>query len=150
MSIIKNPEARGILVLILIIAVVAFVMMTTTGKLEQWFGITLFSGPRAFDKIVFVSDRTGTREIWIMNTDGSGQKQLTENARVVSAPAISPMGNRIAFVGSVGNAKQVFSVGTEGGARVQPGRQAAVVYREWKGIYGTARRRRPSSCIAGS
>jgi VCBS repeat-containing protein len=29
------------------------------------------------DKIVFVSDRDGDENIWIMNADGSGQKQLT-------------------------------------------------------------------------
>lgn len=121
MSIFRSPELRGILGLIVVIAVVGAVLAAVTGKLEQWFGITIFSGPRALDKIIFVSDSSGTSEIFMMNTDGSGRRQLTEDMQVFSAPAISPLGNRIVFVGRYQSQQssqaqdQVFAVGVGGG-----------------------------------
>ncbi|MCL5105479.1 MAG: DPP IV N-terminal domain-containing protein [Armatimonadetes bacterium] len=119
MAIIRNPELRGILVLILIVVLLAGILAGSTGKLEQWFGITLFSGPRVLDKIIFVSDRSGTNEIYSMNLDGYGQRRLTSGARVTSVPAISATGSRIAFTGILGNAVQVLSVSAGGGAPEQ-------------------------------
>lgn len=116
MAIIRNPEVRGIIVLVLIVFMLAAILAGTTGKLEQWFGITLFSGPRALNKIIFVSERSGTNEIYSMNLDGSGQMQLTDKARVMSIPSISSAGNRIAFIGMYGNAPQALYIGGNGGA----------------------------------
>ncbi|MCE5323048.1 hypothetical protein LLG46_07010 [bacterium] len=114
MKIIKNPELKGILTLCLIIILLGAFMAGISGKLEQWFGITLFSGPRLQDKIVFVSGRDGS-DIYVMDTDGSNRKALTDGAKVLSYPAISATGNRIAFVAMVGNEKQVVCVGARGG-----------------------------------
>ncbi|MCE5314132.1 MAG: hypothetical protein ABFD49_08290 [Armatimonadota bacterium] len=111
MKIINNPELRGILILLLIIVVLGGVMAGTSGKLEQWFGITLFSGPRLEDKIVFVSNG----DINVMDTDGSQRSALTKSARVLSAPAVSASGNRVAFVAMRGSETQVLAVGAEGG-----------------------------------
>lgn len=125
MSIFRSPELRGILGLIVVIAVVGVAFAAATGKLEQWFGITIFAGPRALDKIIFVSDSSGTSEIFMMNTDGSGRRQLTNNMQVFSVPAISPLGNRIVFVGryksrEFGRAQdQVFAVGVGGGMPIR-------------------------------
>jgi len=119
MSIIKNPELKGILVLVLIMAVIGFAMMAMSGKLEQWFGITWFSGPRALDKIVFVSDRDGTPDIYVMSTDGTGQTRLTSNASPQSLPAVSTSGNRIMFVSNAGGSSRVVSIGANGGEPVQ-------------------------------
>ena len=50
-------------------------------------------------KIAFVSDRDGNAEIYVMNPDGSGQANLTNNpAWDDVAPAMSPDGQRIAFI----------------------------------------------------
>jgi TolB protein len=49
-------------------------------------------------KIVFESDRTGLRQVWIMNADGSGQTQLTFDAtRTDQTPEWSPDGTQIAY-----------------------------------------------------
>jgi Tol biopolymer transport system component len=50
-------------------------------------------------KIAFASDRDGQLEIYVMNTDGTGQTRLTHSASGESSltPAWSPDGSRIAF-----------------------------------------------------
>lgn len=114
MRIIRNPELKGILGILLIALVLGVVLAGVSGKLEQW-GLPWFTGARAFDKIFFVSDASGTREIYSMNLDGSDRKQITRGACVLSAPAITPMGNRIAFIGMCGSVSHVMAVGVNGG-----------------------------------
>ena len=119
MGIFRNPEYRGVLILVLVILGVGLVMSIATGKFQQATGISLFSGPMALDKIAFVSDRSGSPEICLMGVRGSGREQLTVGAQVRSAPAMSPSGKRVVYVGRLGNADQVFSVGAGGGASDQ-------------------------------
>ena len=51
----------------------------------------------AESKIYFVSDRTGHKEIWAMDYDGSNQHQLTHLGSISLSPRISPDGSRVAF-----------------------------------------------------
>jgi TolB protein len=51
----------------------------------------------AESQIYFVSDRTGHKEIWAMDYDGSNQHQLTHLGSIALSPRISPDGSRIAF-----------------------------------------------------
>jgi TolB protein len=51
----------------------------------------------AESKIVFVSTRTGRKEIWEMDYDGANQHQLTHLGSVALSPRISPDGSRVAF-----------------------------------------------------
>lgn len=51
----------------------------------------------AESKIVFVSTRSGHKEIWEMDYDGQNQHQLTRMGSVALSPRISPDGSRIAF-----------------------------------------------------
>jgi Tol biopolymer transport system component len=48
-------------------------------------------------KIVFQSTRDGQSEIYVMNSDGTGQTRLTNNPAWDSAPAWSPDGTKILF-----------------------------------------------------
>lgn len=49
-------------------------------------------------KIAFTSDRDGNMEIYLMNTDGSGQMRLTNNSFRDDFPTWSPDGRQIAFL----------------------------------------------------
>jgi TolB protein len=57
------------------------------------FGATSLIGTR----IYFVSDRSGHKEIWSMNYDGSDQKQFTSYRSITTFPTVSPDGSKIAF-----------------------------------------------------
>ncbi len=48
-------------------------------------------------RIVFVSNRTGAKEIWVMNWDGTDQKQLTHYNSISTFPSASPDGRIVAF-----------------------------------------------------
>jgi TolB protein len=48
-------------------------------------------------QIYFVSDRTGHKEIWAMDYDGSNQHQITRLGSISLSPRVSPDGSRIAF-----------------------------------------------------
>ena len=51
----------------------------------------------AESQIYFVSDRSGHKEIWSMDYDGSNQRQITHLGAISLSPRISPDGSRIAF-----------------------------------------------------
>jgi TolB protein len=48
-------------------------------------------------KVAFVSNRSGSKEIWVMNWDGSDQRQLTRYGSISTFPSASPDGRIIAF-----------------------------------------------------
>lgn len=48
-------------------------------------------------RIVFVSSRSGSKEIWTMNWDGADQKQLTRYGSISTFPSASPDGRIVAF-----------------------------------------------------
>ena len=51
-------------------------------------------------KIIFQSYRTGNDEVFVMNADGTRQKNLTKNAAEDGDPVFSPDGKKIAFYSS--------------------------------------------------
>ena len=51
----------------------------------------------AESQIYFVSDRSGHKEIWAMDYDGSNQHQVTHLSSISLSPRISPDGSRLAF-----------------------------------------------------
>lgn len=65
-------------------------------------------------RIVFVSDRSGSKEIWVMNWDGTEQRQLTKYGSITSFPSASPDGRMVAFTtyASGQPAIQIFSLST--------------------------------------
>lgn len=48
-------------------------------------------------KIYFVSNRTGSKEIWVMDYDGMNERQLTHLGTVSLSPRVSPDNSRVAF-----------------------------------------------------
>jgi TolB protein len=63
-------------------------------------------------KIYFVSARTGTKEIWMMDYDGQNQRIVTKLGTTSLSPRISPDNNRLAFssIGKEGWAIRMYSL----------------------------------------
>jgi TolB protein len=57
------------------------------------FGAASLIGTRVY----FVSNRSGHKEIWSMNYDGSDQKEFTHYGSITTFPAVSPDATKIAF-----------------------------------------------------
>ena len=53
--------------------------------------------PRAPGRIVFISNRSGNPEVWIMNRSGSNPTQLTNTSDFESGPKLSPGGEQIVY-----------------------------------------------------
>jgi TolB protein len=58
-------------------------------------------------KIYFVSDRSGSKEIWSMDYDGSNQRQLTRYGAISGQPAVSADGKLFAFMTFAGGNPQI-------------------------------------------
>lgn len=65
-------------------------------------------------RLAFVSDRDGTNDIWLMNTDGSGAKNLTRGAGDDLSPRWSPDGRRIAFTSSRDGDVEIYLMNADG------------------------------------
>lgn len=60
-------------------------------------------GPEPLNnQIVFVSDRSGAGEIWVMSTTGANPRQLTFGATNPHRPKVSPDGSAIVFASGIG------------------------------------------------
>jgi hypothetical protein len=51
----------------------------------------------AINRILFLSDRGGASNVWIMNPDGSGQRQVTAEVAPVTAFDVNTAGDRVAY-----------------------------------------------------
>ncbi|MBV9084532.1 MAG: PD40 domain-containing protein [Acidobacteriaceae bacterium] len=59
-------------------------------------------------RIVFVSDRTGSKEIWVMNWDGTDQRALTHYGSLTTFPSASPDGRIVAFTSYAGGSPSIY------------------------------------------
>ena len=67
-------------------------------------------------KIVFESTRSGTYEIWMCRSDGSGLIQLTHFNSHTGTPRWSPDGQQIAFDSVTGGNVDIFVIDSQGGS----------------------------------
>ena len=70
--------------------------------------------PSSPERIVFESTRSGSLEIYSMNTDGSGQTRLTFNSAVDANPALSPDRSRIAFTSYRNGNAEIYLMNADG------------------------------------
>jgi len=70
-------------------------------------------------KIAFTSDRGGTTQIYLMNTDGSDVTPLTHPPGYSAFAAFSPDGRKIAFVSNRGGSDQIYVMNADGSNAVQ-------------------------------
>jgi TolB protein len=80
----------------------------------QQFGQKSLSGT----KIYFVSDRTGNKEIWSMDYDGSNQKQMTNYKSISKQPIVSADGKMFAFDTLVKDTWQIMIHSAETGRKL--------------------------------
>ena len=66
------------------------------------------------EKIAFSRGPFGSREIYVMNADGSGQTNLTNNAADDRDPAWSPDGSRIAFTSDRDGNSEIYVMNADG------------------------------------
>ena len=69
-------------------------------------------------RIAFVSDRSGSPDIWVMNADGSNPVNLTHDSAVDGSPAWSPDGTRIAFSSNARGLFDIWVMNADGSDRV--------------------------------
>ena len=69
-------------------------------------------------RIVFVSDRTGSKEIWVMNWDGTDQRQLTHFGTIATFPSASPDGRLVAFTAWTGGSPNIYMYSLDTGRKL--------------------------------
>lgn len=70
-------------------------------------------------QIAFTSDRTGSREVWIMDYDGSNQRQITTLGALTLTPSWSPDGERLAYTSFLKGTSDIYVSSRRGGGRVR-------------------------------
>ncbi len=73
----------------------------------------------ATSTIAFVSNRSGRKEIYLADYDGSNGRQLTHDNALSVSPALSPNGRRLAYTGYQAGYADIYVVDIATGARVR-------------------------------
>jgi Tol biopolymer transport system component/DNA-binding winged helix-turn-helix (wHTH) protein len=89
---------------------------TGSGKFDGYYGVAWTPDGR----IVYASVASGSWDIWTMNADGTGQRQLTVGARSNYGPSISADGRHIVFVSNrAGGAFNIWRMDADGSNPLQ-------------------------------
>jgi len=92
---------------------------TRLGKPQVWIASTRAEFDPRYSpdgaRILFISDRSGRRELWLADADGKNQQQLTANTPAWGSPQWSPDGTRIVFDGRVKGKADIYLMNTAGG-----------------------------------
>ncbi|MEP6903473.1 MAG: DPP IV N-terminal domain-containing protein, partial [Actinomycetota bacterium] len=82
-----------------------------TAANDGYWGISLMPDGR----IVYTSPRSSNWDLWIMNADGSNQKQLTANAGANVRPSSAPDGRYIFFNSDRNSTSRIWRIDADGG-----------------------------------
>ena len=66
-------------------------------------------------KIVYTARITGVQDLWIINADGSGRRQLTFDSRSNFSPEVAPDNRYIAFVSDRSGSSSIWRMDLDGG-----------------------------------
>ena len=70
-------------------------------------------------RLVYVSTASGNKDLWIMQPDGTEQRQLTNDAAWDSAPAVTPDNRYIVFTSNRLGSLQVWRMNLDGSNQIQ-------------------------------
>src|SRR5436190_17971382 len=70
-------------------------------------------------KLVYSTSAGGNRNIWIMNSDGTGNRQLTTGSAYDGGPAVTPDGRYIIFDSTRGGRDNIWRMDADGGHLIQ-------------------------------
>ncbi len=73
----------------------------------------------ALSKIAFVSTRTGRKEIYVADYDGSNGRQITHDNAISVSPSLSPNGGRLAYTGYQSGYADIYLIDLATGARLR-------------------------------
>ena len=82
--------------------------------------------PGANGKIAFTSDGDGNGDVFVMNADGSGRTNLTNNPAYDIDPAWSPAGNKIAFTSGRDGSLEIYVMNADGSGQSNLTSNAAI------------------------
>jgi eukaryotic-like serine/threonine-protein kinase len=63
-----------------------------------------------YGQVAFASDRTGTPQIWVINSDGTGLRQLTNSQWGACQPDWSPDGERLVFISPCEENQEMYDI----------------------------------------
>ena len=74
--------------------------------------VQVFTGrPGPFlSRIAFISNRSGSSELWVMDWNGTNPRQLTKHGSIALAPAWAPDGNRMIFTSYLRGAPALYEL----------------------------------------
>lgn len=89
--------------------------------------VLFFNGrPGIFlSRVAFVSDRSGNKEVWMMDYDGSNQRQITREGALTLTPDWSPDGERLVYTSyrrkraDRGESPELYIIHRQGGGRIR-------------------------------
>jgi eukaryotic-like serine/threonine-protein kinase len=99
----------------------------TSGKSEGLKGLSWMPDGR----IVYASSANGRYDIWIMNGDGTGKRQLTSDGSVNLYPSASPDGRYIAFNSNRTGTNNIWLMDASGGDLRQLTDEGDAVWPQW-------------------
>ncbi len=70
-------------------------------------------------RLVYVSQESGSDDLWIMNPDGSGRKRLTADPSIDANPTVTKDGKTLVFVSLRSGVPHLYKMSIDGGDAVQ-------------------------------